>query len=375
MKKILIYSYFALVTFNIHALTQVIGKVTKVKGSASVLFIGERNAKSIEKGMDIRKDSSILTEARSFVQVELFDKSKINIGANTKMNIDKVDTTSAGFITLLKGNIRSQVEKNDNNKEKLYIKTRTAALGVRGTDFQTTFNPNNNITNLITFRGSVALTKVKEMETQKQVSEALQKKDVTLVTKAKFSTISESLKEVTVPIKIAPEQYTRLKVNIELSEDKLEVTDKEYKEELKNTIATYKELSVEEAKTNVTANKIVDKDNELKKPISGGYVDIKSGIYVPPINKEENLNKELNIYTAKPVIGKILESGQYEPPTGVKIDDRKGLIASTRASVEVTQAISQINSDITQVSKEPSKPSLKDLNIDVDDTYDKYYKK
>ncbi|EQC46563.1 FecR domain-containing protein [Bacteriovorax sp. Seq25_V] len=364
-----------LLATNTYSLTPVIGKVTKIKGNASILFVGEREAHKVEKGMQVRKDSSILTETRSFVQIELFDKSKINVGASTKMNIDKVDTTSAGFITLLKGNIRSQVEKNENNKEKLYIKTRTAALGVRGTDFQTTFNPNNNITNLITFKGTVALTKVNELDSKETVSKELQQDDVTLVEKAQFSTVSENLKEATVPIKIAPEQYTRLKVNQELSEDKLEVSDEEFKKELKLTIETYKELSIKEKTEKITANKIVNVDNELKKPISGGYVDIKSGIYVPPVNKAENLNKELNIYTARPVIGNILESGLYEPPTGVKVDDRKGLIATTSASVEVAQAISQINEDITKVAKEPQKPSIKDLEIEDEDTYDKYYKK
>ena len=66
-----------------------------------------------------------------------------------------------GIITLLKGKIRSKVKKTKaHSKNKFFVKTQNAALGVRGTDFQTIYNPENNVTNLLTFKGKVAMINV-----------------------------------------------------------------------------------------------------------------------------------------------------------------------------------------------------------------------
>src|SRR5690606_13003721 len=65
-----------------------------------------------------------------------------------------------GLVSLLKGKMRSQIVPDNTNNDKYIIRTRTAAMGVRGTDFQSTFNPENRATSLVTFKGQVAMARL-----------------------------------------------------------------------------------------------------------------------------------------------------------------------------------------------------------------------
>jgi hypothetical protein len=369
----LIISVFLFTSFSQAALP-IIGEVTKVRGKATALFIGQKKAIRIKKGLKIRKDTSVLTKLRSFVQIRLNDNSKISIGPNSKMMIDKVTTSKAGFITLLKGQLRSNVQKDTKNKEKLLIKTRTAALGVRGTDFRTSYNPESKITNLITFTGNVALKKIDEKKVEKpeDIVKELKKKDVIEVKKGKFSSVSNNLEKATVPVKISPVQYTRLKINTELKEKVDKVEKNLFKKEFKETIELYKEISKEEKKENLLAAREYSVKEKLFRPTSGGLIDFDSGIYVPPAVIKKDYDEDLNIYKIKPKKGDVTKSGDYIPPEGLKLDPTKGFIAADTSVEE--EKVTELNDDIKAQLVKPKKPTLDDLDINVDDAYDKYFK-
>ena len=137
-----------------------------------IIMRGMVKAKLLDGSMfDVKVDQSIpegatvLTSEKSFVKLLFIDKSQMNLGPSSQMTITAFPKKEAGIITLVKGQIRSQVTKDymemdDKNKSKLYIKTKTAAMGIRGTDFQVNFNPDNQNTSLITFEGKVAMAHI-----------------------------------------------------------------------------------------------------------------------------------------------------------------------------------------------------------------------
>ena len=80
------------------------------------------------------------------------------------MVINKYPKDEPGLISLVNGKIRSQVSKDvlarakdGGDDTKLYIRTKSAAMGIRGTDLQVVFNPENNMTSLVTFEGEVVM--------------------------------------------------------------------------------------------------------------------------------------------------------------------------------------------------------------------------
>jgi len=142
-------------------------KVLVIKGKASKLVPGAQKATAVKKGDRLPMDTSILTRDKSFVLVKLVNGDTMSLGGNSKMVINLTGATKTSFISLLKGQLRSVVPNKNKKiakkkKYKAIIKTRHAAVGVRGTDFLIVYNPKNRIMTNLTFEGEVQVVKIKD---------------------------------------------------------------------------------------------------------------------------------------------------------------------------------------------------------------------
>ena len=169
------------------------------------------------------------------------------------MVVNEVGKKRVSLISLIKGKLRTKViKKAEKNKKKdsshsLYIKTVTASLGVRGTDFQVLYNKNNKVTSLLTYEGEVKISKNKIRkkgfspktdedileEQRKQMEKVLNSKESVTVPKGQFSGVNPKLKKTTLPVKISPKQFTLLYKNDELKAAKnlKEIMQKDYIEQ------------------------------------------------------------------------------------------------------------------------------------------------
>lgn len=365
MKFLLLF--ILLFSSSLTSASQIIGTITKIRGEVSILELGNRNAKRAELGQNLFKEASILTSEKSFVQIRLLDRTQINLGPSSKIVLDQTGLEKVGVIGLLKGILRTEVVKENGSKDKLYIKTTNAALGVRGTDFQTTFNPDNKITNLITFSGKVAMVK-----TQKDnLSESLNSKEAVFVESGKFAAISTNLSKATEPVKISPVQYTGLKLNPELNEE-AKVSSENFQAELQNTIKVYAEITKKEEGV---AAREYDVNNQIFRPTAGGVIDLATGIYVQPTISKENFNKDLNIYELSSEKGAVTEAGAYIPPKGVVLDANKGFIPDPLSEKTVALSdLKKLNNDISgQIAKPRAKPLKEELKGQAEDAYEKYF--
>jgi hypothetical protein len=352
---------------------QIIGSILKVKGEVSILELGNREAKKAIEGQKVTKEASILTSEKSFIQIVLLDKTQINLGPSSKIILDQTPVQKIGLISLMKGALRTNVVKELGGKDKLYIKTRTAAMGIRGTDFLTNYNPENKMTNLITFRGQVAMVKTESLN----VEESLSHKEIVLVDSGKFAAISNNLKNVTEPIKLSPVQYTGLKLNTEMNND-VKIPKEVFQNELKETIKEYGEISKKEIAENNPAKQEFDPKKQVLRPTAGGFVDLVTGIYVPPTVTQNNYNKELNIYELKAEKGEVTDAGVYIPPKGIILDAQKGFIVDPKnQNAELHAELKKLNNDISEQVVVPekliAKPNKDELGEKTEDAYKKYF--
>jgi hypothetical protein len=106
----------------------------------------------------------VTTGPESRAKIVMSDRNVFNISTDTKIAINKYENDSTTGvknveIDLSKGKVRSNVEqKYDGEKSQFMIKTPTAVAGVRGTQFLTSFNPATRRTEIVTFKGAVALS-------------------------------------------------------------------------------------------------------------------------------------------------------------------------------------------------------------------------
>ncbi|WP_127717251.1 FecR domain-containing protein [Halobacteriovorax sp. HLS] len=222
LKLLLTLTLIFSINTNIFAQSKGVAKAIILKGKVLVENPKTKELTPLKKGSWVKEGLLVKTQSKSFVKLLFIDKSQMNLGPKSEMVISKFPKNKAGIITLMKGSLRSKVTKNyldikDKDKSKLFIKTKTAAMGVRGTDFLVTYNPLNENTALITFSGAVAMAQINESvrnirETQSSLERIVSGDTAVIVTKGQFSGVAPGKTDrATIPVKINPAQLETMK--------------------------------------------------------------------------------------------------------------------------------------------------------------------
>ena len=303
-----------------------VAKAIILKGNVEAFNPKTKEKKNLKKGSWVKEGFIIKTHKRSFVKFLFIDKSQMNLGPKSKMAITKFPKKKAGIITLMKGSLRSKVTKNyldmkDKNKSKLFIKTKTAAMGVRGTDFLVTYNPENRNTALITFSGAVAMAQLSNSirnirNNQKALERIVSSDKAVIVKKGQFSGVAPGkTQRATIPVKINPGQLESMKKsNGSKSADDQSSTKRQNKPKKKfrsiippgvNAKKFSNHSKVEDQLVKVIGVKqtkdvmdkigkpianadspppegMVNKETGEIAPPAGGFIDVKTAQYIPP---------------------------------------------------------------------------------------------
>lgn len=317
-------SICVLLQFNLLA---AFARVVEVRGKVSQLAPGSMKASWIKKGQLLKEDTSIVTRLRSFTKIEILaDGSYIVVGPNSKVELTKIEKKSGSIIQLLNGKMRSNIVPSKNKKHqafnKAYIKTKTMALGVRGTEFVTVVSQKNQATSVITLEGEVAVKKINQehVDTEEVVKESLDSENVTLVKKGNASTTYAHLYDETPPQKVNPKQLIALEKNENLEtvarKDVVIASNKGLNE------TSLKELYGE----GVEADEV---------PSNGAIVDLDSAIFIPEI-KDESLK-----------IGEIdKNTGQFVASNDIKLDEKKGFVAAKKNDKKAIEKVKKLNETI-----------------------------
>lgn len=381
-----------------------IAQVEQLRGHVTQLKPGAHDASPVLLGEQILEDTSIVTGDRSFVRLKFIDGSLLNLGPSGKVVVVQMPEQGAGVISLLKGTIRTQVEKNKNPKEgenKLFVKTRSAAMGVRGTDFQTVYNPENKVTSLLTFKGEVAMATIKEEPAkadvrkirvnnedvevqevvkkpdakveQKQLTQALKTNETVLVKPGQFSGTVQQLETVSKPVKISPVQLNALYKNQDLyakgEEEVAKEGVKNLKEETKKAI---QENLVAQAEQEAPPEGFFNAKTKEFAPKSGGFIDLKTGLYVPPAADSE-FDAQRKIYIPNKVGTVSTQTGEYAAPEGLKLDAKEGFVVDKLKVAELDQAKKdEVQKNLLAMTQDLNKTIARDLIISPEKGKSKY---
>jgi hypothetical protein len=332
--KIIVFSFaFLLMSKNVQA-KRFIAKVIKQRGIVSILPPRQVNAHRIKLGEKLEEDSSILTGANSFVRIEFSDKSTVSLGPQSKFVIIESKEKEQTVLGLFKGKIRSEVTKKSQNK--FFIKTPSAAVGVRGTDFHVVYNPENKVTTTLTYKGDVEMLKVKKnlqlsskdigKTKSKDQGKALKKyfkkmkRETSRVLEGQVASVVTVLKRPTMPVKLNVVQANVLYANkdmVEKVESKKDAIGVE-KMKMDNVIVKAK-------KQRAPAEGFFDEKTEEFAPRNGGMVDMETGLYIPPKNNS-SLDKKSQMFMASNIGDVDKKTGEYINPEGTKLDATAGMI-------------------------------------------------
>lgn len=368
-------------TLNISILNAAGDKgVAKVMKKRGKVFLTQTK-KKLKKGDWIPEGAQITTKSRSFVKLLFIDKSKLTLGANSQMEVQQFPKKKAGIINLVRGQLRSKVSKNylqiDKKKSKLFIKTKTAAMGVRGTDFQVNYNPKNENTTLITFEGAVAmgsLTKFKVSNfRQDRLEKVVSSPTSVMVKRGQLSGVMPTVdSKPMAPVKINKKQLKALESN-----DGSKVSNNDNKKGQKkkpmarNIIPPGVDSKSFSASTNTEiADQMAKVDSSIRSPAStdginkevavsqvgtkgtlkdGGYVDTENALYIPPPK-----NAAMDPMTNEAIVP--VQLGSFDKETGMytndyyEVDEGGNFTAKEDESITRLPASNKADMKVTEVS-------------------------
>lgn len=331
---------FLILTLLISSVAFAQGKkvaVVKImRGEVEVITLGKTSKLKVE---DWVEDGAVVkTGDKSFVKLVFIDKSQMNVGPNSEMKIEKFSGNDSGVIDLVKGKIRSQVTKDylqmkDKDKSKLFIKTPTAVMGIRGTDFMISTNGAN--TAAILFEGEVVFNKLdSRSERSSERLEQIVDRGVRMFP-GEFSVVEPNRPQPTVPSLLNVQQREALEKN-----DGFDRAPSNSGTESAKTSVVPGGLDGKAVSNDKTAVVISDtgagannkegapssanpdgyvKGNEVK-PANGSFVHVDSGVIIPP-GADSVLDVNTNTYIPGPESGKIEADGTYKAPKGMEITD------------------------------------------------------
>ncbi|MBL7666203.1 MAG: FecR domain-containing protein [Bacteriovoracaceae bacterium] len=319
-------------------------------------------------GETVVEGTVITTENASFAQLRFIDNSVVNVGPNSEMKIEQFSKDKPGLLSVVKGEIRSQVTKDyleisKDERDKLYVKSKTAAMGIRGTDFIYSFNPNNDATTAVLMEGEVAFAKLDNPNAgYDDVKRAIINDSVTMYP-GEFSVAKPEMKQPTIPAVLNIKQRDLLTKNHNNGkEDKGRAPASADKEKVahKSTVPaglngqvvandnkaldkSVKDLAGDVANVKVRDNAEGFVKDGIIKPANGSMVHLETGVIIPPAEGSQ-FDKNTNSYISD-ADGKVLkDSGDYRPmDDSVKINENGKILVSENGRV---------------IAKEPPHPIL-----------------
>ena len=335
-----------------------VAKVIIVYGTVSATE-ANGNTYPVTKGLWLKEGTVLESKSKSFVKLLFIDKSQMNLGPESKMKITAFPKNKAGILTLMKGQLRSRVNKDymgiqNKKKSKLFIKTKSAAMGVRGTHFQVNYNPTNQITSLVTFEGVVAMAQIndalkKVRNNQKYLESIISSDQAVMVKRGQYSGANPKQLRDTSPVRINPAQLKVLEKN-EGDNIKKRDQSRNRKPKKRNKFRSRippgvdaqefsnnsdaLDQSMESSVGQIEAKKVLKKVRIMKKevktladaagninyitgevtPPAGGYVDTRTGLYIPP-PKGSAYDAQTETFIPPPSFG------SFDPETGNYTND------------------------------------------------------
>jgi len=360
--------------------------VIKVHGDVSKLLPGQKEAKKIFLNDRLPEDTSLVTGPKSYLRVKFDNQTEMTLGPSSKMVLSLMGSSRPSVISLLKGSLRSFVQKHKNgNEHKLFIKTQTAAMGVRGTDFISLYNPENKISSVLTFSGGVAFSKIDEFEHSmiedelndrnpmpdnenksisvsrqdhsnkviivdgfdktnsesafyQKVEKILTKKSATIVEMGQISQSVPQFKNASKAQAISPEQYYYLERNknlIEAASDEVSVQDAKTIAQSQNAIAQLNFKSLESFKS--------EDGRDFTYP-RHSMIDLETGLVLSSKN-----------------MGQIDPgTGRFIAPAGLKLSATEGFMVKDAAieDIEIYKKQKELNDILNQDYTSPLKEDL-----------------
>ncbi len=343
--------------------------IVKIKRGEATIISPDGSTSEINKGMWLKEGAIVKTGDKSFVKLSFIDKSSMNVGPKSELKIEKFSKDDAGVINVLTGKIRSKVTKDylnmEKDKSKLFVKSKSAVMGIRGTDFLFSTNKKNGATTAVLFEGSVVFNKLNRGDDLRDLESIVNKGR--RIEPGQFSVTMKGKTKPTVPSKMSSKQIHGLEKNEDFKTTDVSKSSKSTKKSVvppglsgdvvMGSTTNLKSEVEKVIKTQLTGNKLEEASPEEKekmieeskgfvagddvKPADGTVVDVDTGIMIP-LGKDSTFDSNTGEWVSNTVGTIDTATGDYLPPEGYQITDDGKMLKTDEGTGAVQQVVIEV---------------------------------
>ncbi|MCT4641840.1 MAG: FecR family protein [Bacteriovoracaceae bacterium] len=314
-----------------------IARVKLLKGKAHY-SVGKLKQVPLKKGDWLKEGSVVITKKKSLVRLKFIDDSNVNIGPSSKIKVERFKESEPGIINVVEGKIRAEVSKDylkmKKNRSKLFVKSKQAVMGIRGTDFLFSAQKTGKTTAVL-FEGSVFVAKLPKRDSNNFAKfESIVNKGQRLRS-GQFTVVSKDQSKPTIPAKMNKKQFNTLKKNTDFLGTKTSLSKSVVPKGLSQKVVDVsKNDDVKAVATSLDVNSVkLNNDTSISKPNSqvnkdkpmdGAFVHMETGTIVG-VGPDAQFNEKLGQWESGN-IGKVNNKGEFVPPEGLNINDRGQIV-------------------------------------------------
>ncbi|MGB0452362.1 MAG: FecR family protein [Bacteriovoracaceae bacterium] len=206
ISKNLIITFFLVLCLQTSAKEESIATVIKLKGEVYKISPKGTQLSQVTKGEKLQNGMYIQTGEKSFAIIRnRFTKSVVTVGPRSDFLIGSSKKTKTSVLGLIRGKLRAKVFTKTKDPS-VVVKTKTAAMGVRGTDFEVIHEYGSKSSILKTYEGQVDV--VSEQST---------------LSKAEF--VPEKIEEVTIEELNKPEKVVSVTKGMKAEIEETEMSE------------------------------------------------------------------------------------------------------------------------------------------------------
>lgn len=338
--------------------------IVKIKRGMATAISPDGSKSEIKKGMWLKEGAIVKTGEKSFVKLSFIDKSSMNVGPKSELKIEKFSKDDAGVINVLTGKIRSKVTKDylnmDKNKSKLFVKSKSAVMGIRGTEFMFATNKKTGATTAVLFEGKVLFNKINKGDNLGNLESIVDKGRP--IKPGQFSVTMKGKSKPTVPSKMSSKQFNGLVKNAEFKEAQKDKVSSQTKksivppglsgdivmgdsETLKQELQKVVKVDVASKETEIVSKEEQQQAMEESKgfvagddvkPADGSPIDLDTGTVIP-LGADSTFDPNTGEWVSNSVGTIDSATGEYLPPEGYQITESGEMLVTDTTTGEVKE--------------------------------------
>ncbi len=321
------YLLLLFLSFHLFAAQKRVAEVKKARNKVSAVS-SDGKLRDLKKEDVLFEGDVVKTGARSVAKIKFFhDQTMMTVGPKSELKIEKISKTEPGVINVLSGKIKAKVSKDylriKKDKSKLFMKSKSAIMGIRGTEF--VFNVTKNDTAVVMTEGLVRVARLPKNLKYKDFDKHINNSGVS-VPAGSATMLKKGMNKFIQPFKVNPKQLKTFKsdaaVEGDLADGAKKKKDKAKKKknkmisvvppglpaelaagdnQVESSLSTIANVDVKSVKKEAQEMKKEMKSDDRIKTIDGSVISLDQMTVVPPtpdkvFDKTTDMYVEPNMY-------------------------------------------------------------------------------